>query len=509
MPSSKPYQLTWIPAHMRQYFGGVAYLKEYLSGVPSERVKKAKEAAKVRHAALITKIKTLPDFAKARIIAEGGDVRKIGHKVAELKGWQALAPSTADMATGSVAMLSGRDLDIKASLQALEALPRDASRDACLAALVRTAEPREATTAERFAVIQYGEQLRADLATLEPVALIAEPAAAYSFAGLFSRWSGTRVKASSARNYKRTADRLASCFGNVDVRKLRRPDARRFKDWLQENVNGTASQKADIGHAFTLFDTLDNHDLPDGNPFADAKKLRREVGHVTKTKGAFSPVQLRKLIKVAGVHRFGDTRQRKDHESVLWILKVLCYAGSRISETAGLKTADVRRDGAIAYLHFRREAVKAKADEDKSRKVPLHSHIAEGFEAFAKSSKTGFVFGDGDLADWIISYFPRFLRDHAAEIGLDLVDGFNPKTGAPRKVPVDADGQELTLHRIRASFQNTAEAAGVGEKELDDIVGHDGKTVRDKHYRKRLPVAVLAAAIERIKPLGGAVSRAA
>ena len=136
---------------------------------------------------------------------------------------------------------------------------------------------------------------------------------------MFDRWAGDRVKDDSARNYKRTANRLAECFGNVDVRKLRRPHARQFKDWLQQNVNGTASQKADIGHAFTLFDALDSHDLPDGNPFVDAKKLRREIGHVTKTKGAFRPAQLRALLKAAEKHRFGDTRQRSDHEAVLWI----------------------------------------------------------------------------------------------------------------------------------------------------------------------------------------------
>ena len=123
-----------------------------------------------------------------------------------------------------------------------------------------------------------------------------------------------------------------------------------------------------------------------------------------------------------------------------------------------------------------------------------------GSKSFVKG-RTGPVFGDGKLADWVISYFPGFLVKHAAEIGLELVDGVDPKTQQAVRKPVDADGQELTLHRTRSSFQCAAEAADLDKRRIDDIVGHMVKTV-DGKYRKQLPVPMLKAAIDKVKPLG-------
>ena len=477
----KEREQTWISKELAPLFGSTPSLVTYIPhGMTLTEIKAAKTNAKAAHYAELAAVAALPVAVKAEVIEAGGWL-KYRDRTRDLQGLVSAAiPVPALMAPDHAPWLQTGEPLTPAQIDQLR---------------VRVLQFQEANRAQWAAVPPEA------VAAALPIALEAAPAAAFTFLGLFQRWAGSRVKAASARNYKRTVDRLEKCFGNVDVRKLRRPDARRFKDWLQQNVNGTASQKADIGHAFTLFDTLDSHDLPDGNPFVDAKKLRREIGHVTKTKGAFSPAQLKALLSVAERHRFGDTRQRKDHDAVLWILKVLIYTGARIGESAGLTTADVRREGSIAYLHFRRDAVKAKQDEDKSRKVPLHKDIADAFEAYAKSRPAGPVFGDGELADWVISYFPAFIRDHAAAIGVDLVDGTDPKTGAARKVPVDGDGQELTLHRIRASFQNAAEEAELDKRKIDDIVGHMVKTI-DGKYRKQLPLRVLKPAIDLVRPLG-------
>ena len=66
----------------------------------------------------------------------------------------------------------------------------------------------------------------ADVIELADLAAVSDAAVPhqYTFPGGFAlaRAGGqTRVKAKSARNYKRTADKLARCFGNVDVRSCR------------------------------------------------------------------------------------------------------------------------------------------------------------------------------------------------------------------------------------------------------------------------------------------------
>jgi integrase len=374
----------------------------------------------------------------------------------------------------------------------------------------------------RLAMLEQHNAQEQEVAALEYVKaevikLTAEPAFEYTFAGLYARWHGPadkpRVKPGPARNYKRTADRLAKCFvEKPDVREVTRADARKFLAYLQKNVRGTASQKADIGQAFTLFDCLDSHELPDGNPFVDAKKLRREVGHKTKIKGAFSQQQLRRVIEIAARTGFGSNRVSKRHSETLWMLKLLAYTGARANEIAGLRKGDVRKEGAITYIHLREDhaekSVKGRKGEDFSRKVPLHSDIAADFEAFAKSVSTDAIFGKFEWstlhgrAQWLFHNFADFLREHHAEIGIRLVDKINPKTGKDIKQAIDDDGLELTLHRIRGSFENTAEAAGIDQRAIDDITGHKIKTVAGKHYRKQLPLPVLSEAMEKLRPLG-------
>ena len=189
----------------------------------------------------------------------------------------------------------------------------------------------------------------------------------------------------------------------------------------------------------------------------------------------------------------------------------MAHTGARPNEVAGLRKLDVRQEASIDYIHIREnhaeKTVKGSKGEDNDRKVPLHKHIAAEFAAYAKSRQTDAIFGTCEWSEangragWLISNLPGFLRKHAAEIGVGLAEGIDAKTRKPVKKPVDADGQELSLHRIRASFQVAAELAGVTEKELDDIVGHEGKTTRDEFYRKRLPVPVLKTAIDKVKPL--------
>ena len=103
--------------------------------------------------------------------------------------------------------------------------------------------------------------------------------------------------------------------------------------------------------------------------------------------------------------KFGDTRIEKRHMQVLWMLRLAIFTAARINEVASLRTGDVLvhrdDDGEFPYLYFRADAVKAKAGEDRSRKVPLHPALYDekhpkfigNFVAYADASETEHIFG--------------------------------------------------------------------------------------------------------------------
>ena len=489
MPSTKPRRNVRIIETLQKYFGGRTHqpVRVEHSALATPRLRNADESARLADAVLnfrklMAHVDALPEAGKQAILASGGDACN--------------APQFVEVMQARREMYMG-----PAKL---------------LAASMRLAEQGDTEAAARF--VQYAQQeVTHDkmVAQLAPIALQAEPAHVYTFRGLFARWNGPRVKASSVRNYERTTRRLEECFGaKYDIRKLGPADARKFLEWLRANVNGRASQKADLGHAFTLFDQMDRHELPNGNPFIDAKKLRREVGHVGKTKGAFSQQQLAKVIEIVKRARIGENQISKRCPEVYWMLMVLAHTGARPNEIASLRKGDLGVEDGVDFIHIREDhpekTVKGRKDEDNSRKVPLHSAIAGDFKAFVKTVQTDFIFGkfdwskDHGRAHWLMREFAPFLRKYAAEIGIKLVDKIDPKTGETIKQAVDKDNLELTLHRIRGTFENTMGAAGIDQRVIDDITGHKIKTVAGKHYRKQLPLPVLARELEKVKPLGSA-----
>ncbi|MEP2150552.1 MAG: tyrosine-type recombinase/integrase [Roseobacter sp.] len=61
-----------------------------------------------------------------------------------------------------------------------------------------------------------------------------------------------------------------------------------------------------------------------------------------------------------------------------------------------------------------------------------------------------------------------------------------------------ADGAELSFHSLRHYVQNQLDNSGVEDKLVRDIIGHEGKDIHEKVYRKSAPLPDLAEAISHL-----------
>ncbi|MGE0850497.1 MAG: hypothetical protein AB7O44_12855 [Hyphomicrobiaceae bacterium] len=87
MPSTLPRQRTWIPEKLKPYFGNRASHSEQLHGVVADArsIRRAKRDAEWRHHRLFHAVNALPNHVKAMIIENGGDVCKLGDRIAEVR----------------------------------------------------------------------------------------------------------------------------------------------------------------------------------------------------------------------------------------------------------------------------------------------------------------------------------------------------------------------------------------------------------------------------------------
>jgi integrase len=344
----------------------------------------------------------------------------------------------------------------------------------------------------------------------QSIALTAEPAADYTFLGLFQHWA--KGGARKPRHYESTAKLLTKCYGNIDYRSLNpaNKDGHKFATWMAERVNGEpriapASQQNHLERGRALFKAAERNGLLDhANPFE--KVAPRDAYHA-RQKGKFTHQQLAAMLRVVEEQRFGDTRQQKRHLEVLWILRLCVWTGARVNEIASLRKSSVLRhkDG-FPYLYFRADAVKAKAGEDRSRETPLHPALWDkghpdfiaDFEAYAMAAKQDHIFGafednkDNGRAAWMISNFPAFLREHAAEIDIALKDG----------VPVDHKERPLTLHCIRHSYHRAIMDARLSGDAQRILTGHAGADVHEGVYATDMGLPLLYEDVCRVRPLG-------
>ena len=81
-------------------------------------------------------------------------------------------------------------------------------------------------------------------------------------------------------------------------------------------------------------------------------------------------------------------------------------------------------------------------------------------------------------------------------------DAFGRKVGRRMRQVIDQElGTEkakLSFHSLRHYVQNRLDHAGVDDKVVRDLIGHEGKDIHDKVYRKSSSPQTLLEAIEKL-----------
>ena len=330
---------------------------------------------------------------------------------------------------------------------------------------------------------QAQKRTLAELATLQPIALQASPAAAYTFDGLYELWLKKGCK--RTRCHVRTRDLLKKHFGNIDFRTITKAQIHEFRKWLPLQGIAVTSQSAIINAAKGMFSrAVRNGNMP--NDLNPAHGVHVDMPKLNPTEG-FTGSQLRLILRLAEETKFGGDR----HTEVMWMLRLAIYSGLRINEIAQLRKSDVGAakigDKHIPYLHIREgegQSVKPGADHRAPvRRVPLHPDV-HAFVAYAKSSSTECIFGafppnpSNGRASWVIGNFGAFMRKTCG-----LTDG------------------KLSQRSFRKSFHRAMSDARLHPDAQRYLVGHAGKDVHDKVYNNSQGLKLLAGEIVNVKPL--------
>jgi integrase len=435
------YQL-WIPTDLQPLFGGKQSQNKVLSGVAPRDVARTKTVMQALDEQLFSELERLSAERRAAIIAAGGIAR---------------LPARIGLLEGQLAYCEGVAKAIATLPQDIPDIPPDIIVDSLRAT-------------QAFA--QARKEARADLAMLQPIALRAAPAPAFTFDALYTLWLNKGCK--RTRNHIRTRDLLKAHFGNVDYRTVTRPQVHDFRKWLALQGIALTSQNAILTAVKSMFsEAVDNGDIGD-NP-AHGVKVK---GISNVPRDGFTGTQLSTILEKAAETKFGGAR----HVEVMWLLRLAIWSGLRINEIAQLRRDDVGFANGVPFLHIREgegQSVKTGA----GRRVPLHPACAD-FVDYAKASKTNFIFGafpaqsSNGRAYWLIQTFGKFMRETCG-----ITEG------------------KLTLHSMRKSFHRAMSDARLHPDAQRYLVGHAGKDVHDKNYNTSQALRLLAEEIAGVDPL--------
>ncbi len=145
-------------------------------------------------------------------------------------------------------------------------------------------------------------------------------------------------------------------------------------------------------------------------------------------------------------------RYKNRKEKIRALIYFLGTVGSRISETLSLKVSDIKIDGNINLIHFRKETTKTKSE----RYVPMPKWLVEILLSAPRENDFLFPKIDG----------PNFRRD---------LEKRRILCGIPFKV---------TPHTFRDSVGNNKLDADVPLQEVTNILGHSTPVTTYKYYTR-------------------------
>lgn len=334
------------------------------------------------------------------------------------------------------------------------------------------------------------------------------------------------IEEKTLRQYQSFGDLFTQLTGIADVREIRQADAKEFratlqkipKSWGKSPGDRAASRDQVMARAAALpgdkvglsTGTINRHlehlgqmvewAADEGHavdPRLNPSKLRRrDTTRASAKRDAFTPAQVERLFRspvwTGSKSEHNQTQSGPDiyRNGLFWCPLIGAVTGARREEIAGLSPSDIIDVDGIPCISIDETEQRRIKNQPSCRIVPIHSRLIDlGFLEHVENSRRT---GRPDL-------FPD-LREprsglHGRKLGRRMRQIIDDTFGA--------EGSRLSFHSFRHYVQNALEHAGIEDKIIRDIVGHEGKDVHDKVYHKPTPPALMRPAIEELVLLIG------
>ncbi|MBB3995970.1 integrase [Sulfitobacter undariae] len=327
------------------------------------------------------------------------------------------------------------------------------------------------------------------------------------------------IEEKTLRQYQSFVALFTMLTGHDDITQVRQPDVKAFradlarlpKSWGKSPTDQASTRDEVMAKAAALpldkvglsVGTINRH-LDHLNQIADwardeglpvdpnlkpTKLRRKETVRARDKRGAFSVEQLREVFKNpvwTGSH--SERRQTKSGQQIFkngiyWCPLIGAYTGARREEIAGLAPTDIVEIDGVTCLSIEDSELRRIKNLSSRRLIPIHSHLV-------------------DLG--LLDHIEQARNNNQNSLFPDLYeagnDAFGRKVGRRMRQIIDqqlgADGAKLSFHSLRHYVQNQLDHTGVDDKVVRDIIGHEGKDIHDKDYRKSSPPEAMAEAIE-------------
>jgi len=230
----------------------------------------------------------------------------------------------------------------------------------------------------------------------------------------------------------------------------------------------------------SLFDWAERMGYVDKNPFVKLSPVRTKAAHAERQR--FDQADLKKLFETA---LFAVKPSKLFYR--YWVPLLGLYTGARLNEICQLSVSDIRQEDSVWYLDINDEEEARRVKTIAARRqVPLHSKLIElGFLDYVDSLKR-------KSEARLFPELPLGKAGYGKKAGNWFNQQYRPSCGIPA-------GQRKSFHSFRHTFIDELIKAGVNDKAVSDMVGHEvSKSVTLTRYAKPYSPSELKPDVEKL-----------
>ncbi|MFW2587311.1 tyrosine-type recombinase/integrase [Sagittula sp. SSi028] len=306
-----------------------------------------------------------------------------------------------------------------------------------------------------------------------------------SFVALFTTLTGVsdvrKIRQSHASAFRSDLHKLPKSWGKSPR------DAIATRDEIMARAAALPPEKAGLSvgtinrhleHLAQIVSWASDEGIPVDDKLNPAKLRRKDTVRDRDRREALTHADLQKISE----HKTWSRPSVRRNGSY-WAPLIAAYTGARRAEIAGLMVTDVVEVDGVPCLSIANNNLRRIKNLASKRVIPIHSHLIElGFLTHVEDIKKR-----GNKA-----LFPEQEEPGTGiwgrKLGRTMRGVINKQLGE--------SGGGLSFHSYRHYVQNALDHNGIDDKIVRDIIGHEGRDVHERTYRKQTPIAEMQAAIE-------------